>query len=69
MLDRDVELRVDATPVAASDGINASAPQVDDVGAHRIQIRDGNAREHALADLSLQRDGACRAPIGKLEGR
>ena len=69
MLDRNVELGVDAAPVTAGDGIDTPAPQVDDIGAHRIQIRDGNAGEHALTDLSLQRDGTSRTAIGKLEGR
>ena len=69
MLDRNIEFGVDAAPVAASDCIDAPAPQIDDVGAHRIQLRDGNASEHALTDLSLQRNGARRATIGQLEGR
>ena len=68
MLDRDVELGVNAAPVTAGDSVDAPAPQVDDVGAHRIQLRDRNTGEHPLTDLSLQCDGACRASIGQLEG-
>ena len=54
--DRDIKFRGDPAPIAARDCVEASAPQVDHISAHRVQLGDGNTGEDALANLSLQSD-------------